>query len=289
MAYTTNKELPRVRREAVRLVKRGWSARKVGRHLGYHHTAVMKWVKRAGHYGDHPLPTRSSRPHTSPKQIDESIKKRIIDLRIETKRCTEVIHLMLQQEGIKVCKNTVHRVLDRGGFLKKRSPWKRYHPPVDRPYPEKPGDLVQIDTIHTMQDKKTRMYTFTLIDVYSRWVYAKSYQKISAKTSLLFVEEAQKTSPFHFDMIQTDHGPEFGSWFVSQVKKKHRYTRIGKPNDNSHIERFNRTVQEECLDKLIPTPEIFNKALRKYLKYYNTERIHLSIKMTPIQMVPRSC
>ena len=289
MAYTINKEVPKVRQEAVRLVKRGWSARKVGRHLGYHHTAVMKWVKRGEKMGDNGLYTRSSRPHTSPNKIDESIKKRIVDLRIETKRCTEVIYLMLLQEGVKVCKNTVHRVLDRGGFLKKRSPWKRYHPPVDRPYPEKPGDLVQIDTIHTMQDKKTRMYTFTLIDIYSRWVYAKSYQKISAKTALLFVEEAQKNAPFHFDMIQTDHGPEFGSWFISQVKKKHRYTRIGKPNDNSHIERFNRTVQEECLDKLIPTPEIFNKALRNYLKYYNTQRIHLSIKMTPIQMVPRSC
>lgn len=289
MAYTTNKELPRVRQEAVRLVKRGWSARKVGRHLGYHHTAIMKWVRRAGHYGDHPLPTRSSRPKTSPNQIDESIKKRIIDLRIETKRCTEVIHLLLQQEGIKVCKNTVHRTLDRGMLLKKRSPWKRYHPPVDRPYPEKAGDLVQIDTIHTMQSKKTRMYTFTLIDVYSRQTYAKSYQRMNASTAVHFVAEAQRHSSFRFNMIQSDHGPEFGKWFVERILKSHRYTRVGKPNDNAHIERFNRTVQEECLDKLIPTPEIFNKALRKYLKYYNTERIHLSIKTTPVQMVPRSC
>lgn len=289
MTYTTNKGLPKVRQEAVRLVKRGWSARKVGRHLGYHHTAVMKWVKRAGHYGDHPLPTRSSRPKTSPYQIDESIKKRIIDLRIQTKRCTEIIHLMLLQEGTRVCKNTVHRVLDRGGFLKKRSPWKRYHPPVDRPYPEKAGDLVEIDTIHTMQSNKVRMYTFTLIDVYSRQTYAKSYQRMNAATAVHFVEEAQKHSSFRFNMIQSDHGPEFGNWFVERISKSHRYTRVGKPNDNAHIERFNRTIQEECLDKLIPTPEIFNKALRKYLKYYNTERIHLSIKTTPMQMVPRSC
>jgi putative transposase len=288
MTYTTNKELPRVRQEAVRLVKRGWSTRKVGRHLGYHHTAVMKWVKRSGHYGDHPLPTRSSRPKTSPNEIDESIKKRIIDLRLKTRRCAEVIHLMLLEEGIKVCKNTIHRVLDRGGFLKKRSPWKRYHPPTDRPYPEKAGDLVEIDTIHTMQSKKVRMYTFTLIDVYSRQTYAKSYQKMNAATAVHFVEEAQKHSSFTFNMIQSDHGPEFGKWFVERVSKSHRYTRVGKPNDNAHIERFNRTLQEECLDKLIPTPEIFNKALRKYLKYYNTERIHLSIKTTPMQMVPRS-
>lgn len=285
MAYTTNKELPKVRQEAVRLIRRGWSARKVGRHTGYHHTTIRKWVKISDKYGDRPIPTQSSKPKYSPRQIDESVRRRIIDLRMETKRCTEVIHLMLQQEGISVSKNTVHRVLDRGGFLKRRSPWKRYHPPVDRPYPLKAGDLVEIDTIHTMQDKKVRMYTFTLIDVYSRWVYAKSYQRMNADTAVRFVEEAQKYSSFKFNMIQSDHGPEFGKWFVSHIQKNHRYTRIGKPNDNAHIERVNRTLQEECLDKYIPTLEIFNKALRNYLKYYNTQRIHLSIKTTPMEMV----
>lgn len=45
--------MPRIRREAARLVKRGWSARKVGRYLGYHHTAVMEWVRKARILGDH--------------------------------------------------------------------------------------------------------------------------------------------------------------------------------------------------------------------------------------------
>lgn len=234
------------------------------------------------------LHTRSSRPRNSPRHIAESIKKRIIDLRMETRRCTEVIHPMLLQEGVTVSKNTVHRVLDRNGLLKKRSPWKRYHPPVDRPYPVKTGDLVQIDTIHTMQGKKERMYTFTLVDVFSRHTYAKSYQKMNAATAVRFIEEAERHSSFSFNMVQTDHGPEFGRWFVERISKSHRYTRVGKPNDNAHIERFNRTVQEECLDKLIPTPKIFNRALRKYLKYYNTQRIHLSIKTTPEKVVLRS-
>jgi transposase InsO family protein len=70
-------------------------------------------------------------------------------------------------------------------------------------------------------------------------------------------------------MIQTDHGPEFGKWFVERVSKNHRYTRIGKPNDNAHIERFNRTVQEECLDKVERTVEKLNEALQKYIPYYN--------------------
>jgi transposase InsO family protein len=86
-------------------------------------------------------------------------------------------------------------------------------------------------------------------------------------------------------MIQTDHGPEFGKWFVSQVKKKHRYTRIGKPNDNSHVERVNRTIQEECLG-LIPRPRIFNKTLKTYLTYYNTQRLHFGINLkTPVEML----
>ncbi len=87
-------------------------------------------------------------------------------------------------------------------------------------------------------------------------------------------------------MIQTDHGPEFGKWFVEQVKRHHRYTRIGKPNDNAHIERFNRTLQEECLDSILRNVDIINCALQKYLKYYNEQRLHLGIELkTPIQMV----
>jgi len=88
-------------------------------------------------------------------------------------------------------------------------------------------------------------------------------------------------------MLQSDHGPEFGDWFVTQVQKLHRYTRIGKPNDNAHIERFNRTLQDECVDKLPRDVRKINCALKKYLKYYNNERLHTGINfLTPMQVVP---
>lgn len=74
--------------------------------------------------GDNGLYTGSSKPKNSPNQIDKTIKDRIINLRIETKRCTEAKHLMLQKENIEVSRNTVHRVLDRAMLLKKRSPGK---------------------------------------------------------------------------------------------------------------------------------------------------------------------
>lgn len=286
--YILNKELPRVRRDAVRLYTKGWSARKIGRYVGFHHTAVMKWVRRAEVVGDVPIQTRSSRPRTSPHRVDESIRKRIIELRYQTKRCTEAIHLQLQREGIIVGRSTIHRILDRGRYLKKRNPYRRYHAPVERPCVATQGDLVELDTIHLMINEKKRLYVYTLIDVHSRWVFAKAVRKIRAGASLEFLKEAQMKAPFQFSMIQTDHGPEFSRYFQYNIGRTHRFTRIGKPNDNAHIERFNRTIQEELLDGLPRSVSKINCRLKKYLPYYNEERIHLSLQATPMEVVLRS-
>ncbi len=287
MSYTTNKNMPGIRKDAARLFHKGWSARKVGRYLGFHHTAIMEWVRKSRIIGDHPIPTRSSKPKTHPKELNQEVVRKIIEKRLTHNRYAEAIHKELENDGVVVSLSSVKRTLERNYLIKKRSPWKRYHPHQDRPYPLKQGDLVEIDTIHRMISEKKRLYVFTLIDVYGRVAYAKAYSRMNGRISLKFVEEAEKYASFKFDMLQSDHGSEFGKWFVSQIKKKHRYTRIGKPNDNSHIERFNRTLQEECLDKVGNDVKKINCALKKYLRYYNYERVHGGINyLTPMQVVP---
>lgn len=259
----------------------------VGRRFGVDSSTICKWVKKAKQYGYHPIPTQSSRPKHHPKQLTDEVVEKIASKRLERGRCAEAVHKEIIDAGIKVSLSSVKRILDRRFLTKKRSPWKRYHPHQERPMALSPGDLVQIDTIHRMIDEKKRLYVFVVIDVYSRWVYVKAFARMNAATSVRFVREAQQTSRFHFKMLQSDHGPEFGKWFVDQVKKSHRYTRIGKPNDNAHIERFNRTVQEECLDKLPNDVRKINKALKEYINYYNTKRIHLGINLrSPIQLIP---
>ena len=278
--------MPRIRRDAADLVRRGWSTRKVARHFGFSQSVIVKWFAKSKKIGLHPIPTKSSRPHHHPKQLSDDLVWKIFQQRIKNKRCADVVHQELLNQKIKVSLSSVKRTLDRHGLLEKRSPWKRYHPHVDRPYPLKAGDLVQIDTIHLMVSKKKRIYVFVLIDVYSRWIYAKCYQRMSSKICLNFVREAQELASFKFAMLQSDHGPEFGKWFVTQIKKNHRYTRIGKPNDNAHIERMNRTLQEECIDKVNTNVRAINCALKKYLQYYNHERLHLGLKLkTPSQFI----
>ena len=288
MSYTTHKHMPRIRRDAAQLVHKGWSTRKVARHFGFSQSVIVKWVAKAKRYGHVAIPTQSSRPKHHPKQLSDNLVWKIFHQRIKSKRCAEVVHQELINQGIVVSLSSVKRTLDRTGLLKKRSPFKRYHPHQDRPLALQPGDLMQIDTIHLMISEKKRIYIFVLIDVYSRWVYAKSYEKMNGATSVKFVKEAQRHASFKFKMLQSDHGPEFGDWFVEQVKKSHRYTRIGKPNDNAHIERFNRTLQEECVDRVSRNVFALNKALKIYLSHYNNERLHMGINLkTPMQLLAK--
>lgn len=122
MPYTTNKNMPRIRREAVQLTRRGWSARKVGRHLGFHHTAVLEWIKRAKIIGNHPIPTMSSKPKHHPKELSEDIIKKIVEKRLAHNRYAEAVHKELENDGIKVSLSSVKRTLERRYLIKKRSP-----------------------------------------------------------------------------------------------------------------------------------------------------------------------
>lgn len=283
MPYTSDPRAPRVRRDAAQFAKKN-GVRTAARRFGVSPGTITKWMANAKVRGLHPIPTGSSRPKKHPKEISNELRGKIFETRVRLKRSAEVVHKVLTDDGITVSLSSVKRTLDRAGLLKKRSPYKRYHPPIERPPVTGPGSLVELDTVHTMTGPKTRMYTFTLIDVYSRFAHARSYARMNAATSLRFLEEAQALAPFPFRMLQTDHGPEFGSWFVERSIPAHRYTRLGKPNDNAHIERFNRTIQEECLDREDRTPEAFNEALATYLPYYNRDRHHFGLALkTPLE------
>lgn len=288
MAYTTNPRLPAVRRDAADLVRRGWSTRQVARHLGYSQAAVVQWCKKARVIGYHPIPTKSSRPHHHPRELTDEVVKKIVEIRCRHNRSAEVVHEELLRSSIVVSISSVKRTLDRWNLLKKRSPWKRYHAPMPRPEVTKPGDLVQLDTIHLMVDRIRRVYVFTLIDVYSRWAYARAYELANTHTALDFLRRAHKKASFTFNHLQSDHGSEFSTTFTERSRIAHRHSRVRMPNDNAHLERFNRTIQEECLDRIPRSVDAINRAMDDYLPYYNSERLHFGLFLkTPVEILAK--
>jgi len=296
MAYSMNPELPKVRREAVRLVKReGWSTRKVARHFGYTHSAVVKWCAKDPTGGWRRIETLSSKPKSSPRALSREIVHAIIKKRVGRRRCGQVIHRELLADGISVSLCSVQRTLKRCHLLKERSPWKRPHDATLRPEATHAGALLQCDTVHFVLPDGSRLYVYTLIDLFSRWAYAEVSGKLRAYKSASFIARAQRHAPFSFEMIQTDHGPEFSTRFTHillRTKVAHRHSRVRQCNDNAHVERFNRTLQDECLSGIVRSIPTFKKALAAYLPYYNDERMHMGINFkTPAQMlapVPRS-
>ena len=286
MAYTTNPQMPRLRARAVQMVQLGKSVSEVARYFGYSKGAVSKWCKKAPRAGVHEIPTISSRPHHHPDELSEEVVEKIIKCKKKYDRCSEVIHQYLLKDGITVSLNSVRRKIDQAGLMRKRSPWKRLHLSIHRPEALKPGDLVMVDTIHIMLNKKQRIYVYTLIDVHSRWSYALAVERIGAAKSVEFIKRAQKEASFKFNCIQSDNGAEFTQHFTERIKTLHRHSRIRKPNDNSYIERFNRTLKEECLGNFQRDVTIFNRALPYYLEFYNTERLHMGIDFkTPNSLV----
>lgn len=283
MPYNTNPFAPKARMYAVKLVRSGWSCRKVARHIGVNPSTVSRWMRIAPMNGNCIIKTQSSRPRSHPKTISREIEQLIVTERLKHGRCGNVIHHILVKQGIEVSLSTVNRVLDRHGMLKKKSKWKKFHPQTDRPLPECPGDLVQVDTIHLVRNDTTRCYIYTLIDVNSRWAYAEAADRASAQRSLDFLARARVEAPFRFNCIQSDNGSEFSHFFTLNLDIRHRHTRVRKPTDNAHLERFNRTIQTECL-RYPDNIEKMNERIRSYLNYYNNERLHMGINyQTPMQ------
>lgn len=286
MAYTTNDKVGAVRIKAIRMLRDGKSTREVARHFGYAQSTIVKWNKRKdeARKNTKELPTRSSRPHTSPNMIPRVIEGRIIGLRNETKRCAEVVYEHLKLEGVEVSLSTVKRVLNRYGMTKKRSLWKKRRMYPIRPDIAKQGDLVEFDTIHFVDKNNKRSYVYTAIDVYSRYAYAMVSKKSNTHSTLRFLKKVKEYFPFEIKCIQTDNGPEFGKWFTDHCGIKHRHNHPRSPNENGHLERFNRTIQEEMPRHNLC---IFLKDdVSVFLKHYNTKRMHMGISFkTPEQML----
>lgn len=104
MPYQLNPNLPKVRAEAVKMVCAGHSTREVARHFGFSQSAVFKWCQKV-----HPevrqfriIPTESSRLQHHPKELDETLVARILELRDTTYRGAAFIRVLLQRDGVAV-------------------------------------------------------------------------------------------------------------------------------------------------------------------------------------------
>jgi len=174
------------------------------------------------------------------------------------------------------------KIIKRAKVLRKPKDFKAQYP----------GHLVALDTIEKHLFG-SRRYVITFEDIYTRFSFAwstKSHASLAAKE---FFELCLKIFPFPIDFVLTDNGSEFAKEFAKKLKTlhlTHYHTYPRTPKMNSHLERFNRTIQDEFIDfhqNDLLIPEVFNNKVIDYLIWYNTKRVHWAFqnKLSPLQFI----
>ena len=160
--------------------------------------------------------------------------------------------------------------------------------------PEKPGDLLQLDGVLIFALRQRR-YTFTAVDLVSRWAFSKTYKTASSRNGADFLQLLLMAAPFKIRRIQTDNGSEFLKEFREAAEKAgltHFFNWVKQPKYQGWVERFNRSIQEEFLNyhraSLAGEPDDFNPELTRWLEFYNGQRVHRSLgrpgqHLTPLQ------
>jgi transposase InsO family protein len=151
------------------------------------------------------------------------------------------------------------------------------------------GHLVALDTIERFVNG-VRRYVITFEDVHSRFGFAWAATSHASKAAEEFFNLCLKVFPYPITYTLTDNGSEFKKHFsarLSALHLTHYHTYPKTPKMNAHVERFNRTLQEEFVDfhaNLLLTPDVFNRKLMDYLAFYNTERVHFAFgnKLSPV-------
>lgn len=231
------------------------------------------------------LNNKSRAPHTTRTRIVPfGLKKEIIRLRTQHPKMgkTQIYHTI--KHKIKTSESTVGRVLkdmkERNLLpLRGEKPYKKKNHVTRARREEKVG--LEADTV-VRHVNGIKWYFVTAIDLTSRksWVY------VTHKHSSMQASNVMKYVDIKISCIQTDNGSEFLKNFHEYCLAHnipHYFIYPNTPKMNAHIERFNRTLEEEFImwhkhlmvdrDNL----EKVNEKLQEYVTYYNTVRPHTSL------------
>ena len=155
--------------------------------------------------------------------------------------------------------------------------------------PKKPGDLVQIDSMHLIRDGVNR-YLITGIDLVTRFAFALCYKRLNSLNAADFFEKLTQLAPFKISHVQTDNGSEFEKHFLGAIRDstvKHFNSYPRHPQSNAYVERFNRTIRNQFFnlyDDNIDDHNAVNRHLVEYLLWYNIEKPHRGInKLSPLE------
>ena len=159
---------------------------------------------------------------------------------------------------------------------------------------QKPGDLVQLDTLDLRPAPGVVLKQFTARDVVSRWDVIEVHRRATSTAASLFLQTLQRRLPFPLRALQVDGGSEFAALFEEACQQRGVRLFVLPPRSpklNGRVERANRTHTEEFYEVTPCALSIteLNHQLQAWERTYNTVRPHQSLGyLTPQQFLAQS-
>jgi putative transposase len=295
----------------VRLEMLDWHEREGGnisrtaRHFGYSRPTVYRWL---GRYDRHRLETLENRP-------SRPIRRRRPTWTLAELMAVRRVHLayprwgkdklavLLRREGIPLSVSMIGRILERlrrTGELRepaarrisaRKRAWRRPHA-IRKPagfVAQRPGDLVQVDTLDIRPLPGKVLKQFTARDVVSRWDVLELHTSASARSAVAILDALAARMPFAVRALSVDNGSEFMAEFEQACADRGIALLTLPPRSpklNGAVERANRTHTEEFYEVTDAEATLadLRPALLAWEATYNTVRPHQALGyLTPAE------
>lgn len=274
----------------------GWKAAVAAFKIGK--STLYDWRKRyqRAHRSLSSLVPSSTRPHrlrrmtTDPRIVAFIVSFRETYGNIGKEKLKAFLDEYARHEGIaSIAPTTIGKIITRKHLFWKKT--KRYthkaFGAVTRvkaaPKETRPGYL-EMDSL-TLWVVERRWYFVSLIDVATKVAHVEVVPSLSSRHTSDVLKRFIAIYQAPIRTVQTDNGSEFlGDFhaFLEDAHIPHQFIYPRSPRINGCIERFNRTVQEECIQRsedIFYDIDAFKKKLHTYLFWYNTKRPHHALKL----------
>ena len=210
------------------------------------------------------------------------------------------VHIWLERNGIYRNPKTVLRIMQKYGLLSviRRKKYRNYGEYLHR-YPnllnrnfsaERPNQkwVTDISYIHTKQGV---LYLSVIRDLYDNSIVAyKTGTEQNVNLVLSTIKEAKKREKVTTELqLHSDQGFQYTSQAYYRLTQSYgiipSMSRRGNPYDNALAENFFSILKTECIYRTkLQTYEEARLLIGEYIHFYNTQRIQLKTKLTPLEM-----
>ena len=228
------------------------------------------------------LQPRSRRPHRSPTRLPTAVPRAILAARDFGWGVGRIA------DEVGVGHGTVQRTLEEAGRNRLPRPPRR---PVQRYEKSRPGELLHLDLKYLPALENGPEFEYAAIDDFSREAVATITRERSTAAATRFLEHVLAELPYPVEAVMTDNDMMFTMRYAfhsnrltrfEQALKSagiaHRLLRPRSPESNGKVERFIKTIDDECFRIIQPQRSRARvRALALFLDYYNHARPHQSL------------